>query len=552
MAETSVTAYGMTESTDSKSGNKILKDSAGNVLSITDRTGKQIYGSAYGISENAVSRQRVNNQRAEQKASGNEVVAAAVKRGIETNSNVKNKERSSKWILENIFDTTTPQSSAVSGTIDKSSRLCIQKAVVAASGSLSKGINDTTSSIAEGISSTSEITSEAILDLKTTVNKALKPISSATGSMLGSMTQIAKNPLGAPQLLSNSIVSLVDKINPGLVDQMDSSYKSLQLENLQNLPGQVMGSIRNLATAADAILSVPFTIMSDLYNGLMEIMQELSKMVDELMSSVMDFILGPGGLLDSVFPISALLELLEEVSELASFVGGISQMAGGFNIIGDFAGQIGGFASQASSIVNNPLQLIQAYSPEASNALGSFSQMTGAMRNPEQVFQQFLPPEISDGMKNLSNIPGLGFVGNMGFSIGDSLDSLKQGVITSTLEQFADQLPIIGPLLNQQTSQGEPALTDTHQQGPTTFQTSEVNPNQQASKEIRQITDTKDYAIFKSESKQNNQTSVTAYNMTEYKNSDGAATVIGPWGTTPYGLSESLIEQNTQSPFNRL
>ena len=386
------------------------------------------------------------------------------------------------------------------------------------SGFINNGIKGASSSV---VSSVSNFGVGAIHDVqgwKQSMHQALKPVSYATGSTLGTLTQIAKNPLGAPQILANSMVSLVDKVNPGFSNEMDAAYKTVQMENLQHLPGQVMGSIRNLATAADAILSVPFTIMSDLYNGLMEIMQEIGKMVDSLMGAVMDFIFGPGGLLDSVFPISSILELLEAVGELASFCGGISQQFGGFTAIANAASQVGNSAFQASSVVSNPIQLAQSYIPGFSSVTGGIDQATGALRNPEQLFQQFLPPEISSGLNNLSNMPGLGFVGNLGYGIGGTLESLKGGVFTQAIKQFEGKSSILGPLFNQKTE--NPAPVNTQENQSTEYVPSKVTGGSTV-QGVSQWQDTSKYKAFEEKTSQDGTTTNKAYGIEEIKDSNG-------------------------------
>ena len=354
---------------------------------------------------------------------------------------------------------------------------------------VSEGIAQAAGSVSLGISNVGESAISEIQDWKAQMNQTLKPM--GMGSAIGDMTELVKNPLGAPQFLTNSVIALVDKINPGFTNEMDAAYKANKLDNLQHLPSKMMGSVRNLATAADAILSVPFEIMSDVYNGLMDIMESISDTIDGIMSAVTDFFFGPDGLLDSIFPISELLELFSAVGELASFVGGISQMTGGFAAVTDIAGQVQSYASSASSALSNPLQLAIAYIPP--QATSAFSQGMGALRNPEQLLQSALPPEISQQMQNISQIPGLGFVGNLGFSVGDTLDSLSDGVFTAALDQFADKAGILGPLFNKQTT---PPDVDNQEAYTDAFAQSKVKENQQTAQGITQIADTSSYKVL--------------------------------------------------------
>ena len=265
-----------------------------------------------------------------------------------------------------------------------------------------EAVTSATNTITSGISNIGDDVSHGINGLKEQMHELLKPVSSVTGSTIGTLTNVARDPLGAPMVIGNAIGSLIDKVNPGFTDKLDATFKKYKVQEMQNLPGQIMGSIRNLASMADAILSVPFQLASDLYNGLMEIMQEISDLIDSLVSSVMDLFFGPKGILDSILPISELMGFLEEVGELASFVGGIGQMFGGFNI----TSQVQGYVSQAQSVLSNPAQLAMQYVP------AEFNQYYNMVRNPQNVINSMIPPEISQQVKQISKIPGLGFVGN--------------------------------------------------------------------------------------------------------------------------------------------
>jgi len=227
---------------------------------------------------------------------------------------------------------------------------------------------------------------------------------------------------------------------------MDNAYKSLNLEGLSNLPSKMMGSIRSLATAADAILSVPFEIMSDVYNGLMEILESIADLIDGIVSTVMNLAFAIiKALLDAIIPVDELLEFFSAIGDLASGIGGIAGMVGGFGAVADMAGQVSGFASTATGFINNPLQSIPGLSQGIGQVTGAVGQVTSALRNPEQ----FLPPEIGQQMQKIASIPGLGFVGNLGYSVGDTLDTLSEGVFSAALQKYSDKLPILNNAFNK-------------------------------------------------------------------------------------------------------
>ena len=356
------------------------------------------------------------------------------------------------------------------------------KNLTSTSEAIQGGIEQTTSGISGSINNATaglkQFEQEAIHDIQgwgAGIKKALEPVGLC--SAIGDLTDLAKNPLGAPQFLANSLTSLVGKINPGFVEQMDNTYKSLNLEGLSNLPSKMMGSIRNLATAADAILSVPFEIMSDIYNGLMEILEAIADLIDGIVTMVMNLAMAVvKALLDAIIPVDELMEFFSAIGDLASFVGDIAGMVGGFDAVTNITGQVGDFASIASGTINNPLGAAMQFIPGAGDVvgqgLGAVGQITGALRNPEQ----FLPPEIGNQMKNISQIPGLGFVGNLGYSVGDTLDTLSDGVFSAALGKYADKIPMINSAFNK--PQTEPPAVDTQENHPDVYMPPKAGPHQ--------------------------------------------------------------------------
>lgn len=277
-----------------------------------------------------------------------------------------------------------------------------------------------------------------------------KPISSALGSSVNTATAIVRNPLGAPFIIANSMVSIIDKISPGFANKLDSEFKAVNLTNLQNLPSKMMGSVKHLAFALDALLSVPFEIMSDLYNGLLDMMEAIADVIDGIVSAAIQMILNQiiYAILDSVL-LEEIMTFLNEVGELASFVGDIANLAGGFSMITDITSQVTSFSDSFSNALTNPLQLASSYFPQIQQGFGFVDQITDTLRDPEKLLDQYLPPQIGEQMKKISQLPGLGFVGDKGYSVGGVLDTLSEGVFTKAINKFSNRSPMLNGLFNK-------------------------------------------------------------------------------------------------------
>lgn len=295
-------------------------------------------------------------------------------------------------------------------------------------------------------------------------NELMKPVSTSVGSTLASLTGMLKDPLGSVTLLPQTMVDVVGKFNPEFAARMEGTFKNEKMKNLSNLPTQVMGSINNLITEVDKILAVPLAIISDLYFGLMELMDAIGDLVDEVLGAVQKFFFGPGGLLDSILPISDIMLFLDALAEFAGEIQGISTIFLGSNQVAGFALSLQTYSNQLGGFLNNPQDLLFASLPPEVN------QGLYVLRNPQQLVNSILPPELSELTAKISQITGFGFNGNMGFGLQSVLEGLQGGVLRSILTNFANQYSILTPLL------GNSVVSTLNSSQPPTVQGSAANP----------------------------------------------------------------------------
>ena len=335
--------------------------------------------------------------------------------------------------------------------------------------SVHESVSGASTGIAGSIANARRAISDDIQGAKDQLHEALAPVSSFTGSTIGNLTGVLKDPLGAPEAIGRSIGHLIDKVNPGFSDRLEVTMKKYKSDDLQHLGTNILGGIRSLASTVDALLSVPLSIAADIYNGLMEIMKEISELLDSIVSGIMDLIFGPKGLLDSLLPMDAIMEFLSTVGEIAGVVGSIGGAFSGLTMVTGAASQLGSYSSMGMSALSNPAFLATSMLPAGT------TQFTSGLRNPELVVSQLVPPGINQQLGQISRLPGLGFVGNLGYGIGGTLQSLQGGVINNVLGQYGSQIGVLGPLLGRPSS-NKPA-TDLTASYPPTITGASTNPN---------------------------------------------------------------------------
>lgn len=311
------------------------------------------------------------------------------------------------------------------------------------------GISSGLDSVADSISGLGSGISSGLAGASGQITEYLKPISSFVGSTLGMLTALQRDPVGSLFALPNTLVALVDTVNPAFANTLDATFKQFKIQDLTNLPSQLFGSLRSLASKLDALLALPLSLIEDLYMGLMNIFKAVSNLLDTIIQAVFDFFFGPGGVLDALIPVSDILAFISEVSAIASQFGSIIGSFTGANFVTNYVGQLQGYTGQITSVLSDPQSLMTSFLPSGSTDFLSMS------RNPEQLLNSMIPGEIQGLLSGIGNIPGLGFVSNLGYGLEGVLSGLKGGIISGILSDFEKQLGILSPILNQ----GGPAAT---------------------------------------------------------------------------------------------
>lgn len=269
------------------------------------------------------------------------------------------------------------------------------------------------------------------------IQEHFKPVGTAVGETLANATKFCQNPGGTLALIPGSLKNVIDRNYPEFSTNLENTWQKYNIDQLLNAPSALLGSVSNLITAADALLSIPFQIMSDLYNGLMDMILDLAEAIDQIFASFIEKIFE--SFLDAIAP--GLFEFLQEFAALAGEIAAISSIFLGSNQIAAFALNIQNYANALTSFISNPVNTLFAYAPP------QISQALYLLHNPQQLVNNILPPQLSQLLAPISQITGFGFNGNMGFGFASVLNGLRGGVISSILTNFAGQYPILGALL---------------------------------------------------------------------------------------------------------
>jgi hypothetical protein len=159
-------------------------------------------------------------------------------------------------------------------------------------------------------------------------------ISYALGSHADIDHSIAKDASGPAAFLPTACIDLIDNVSSFVGDQIEGAFKFTQTELMKHLPSKVSGSLRQLSTGLDKILSVPFEIASDVYNGLRRLMSEVSDLLDAAKTKIIKWIISSlGGLIDGLFPSGLLDGFVSFISKIADEFGDLFDLFGGFSVV---------------------------------------------------------------------------------------------------------------------------------------------------------------------------------------------------------------------------
>ena len=274
---------------------------------------------------------------------------------------------------------------------------------------------------------------------------ASRPISDAMGSHADTDHSIVRDAGGTASLIPVAVMATSDRISTQMIDHTEGVFKAHQMEMLAHLPSKVVGCVRQLATALDSILSIPFDIMSDVYNGLMMLIDEIANLIDGAIAYVTQWLMGIiGGLVDSIFPPDLLESIMEPIREIASEVGDLFGMLGAFPAVTAVANIVSNISGNFFSMLKGAVDIYNLFKSGAfsNKRFGGFAgvdidciedqlnlrQTRGFSRSRSQKTSK-----LADILGTVANIGlnGIGGLGNIGSMIGGGISRMIGGFVNN-------------------------------------------------------------------------------------------------------------------------
>lgn len=295
--------------------------------------------------------------------------------------------------------------------------------------------NNTTSSFAQKTNDFLNQTQSKIQQIKQKIQEVAQPVSNFLGTTLSTISGICKDPIGGFSQLPRSIHKVIQTISPSLASQYEQMMQKTKILNWCQLPSMSFGGLKMLILSINKIFSTPFMYLSDLYNGLRQLLRKLADMIDNILQNIWDFIFGPDGLIDSILPFNEILSLLRDLQWFISEVMNILSLFGANVSFGNMFGQI----SQWTQFLDVRSFLANTVSPYFSMAQNYLNYLY----YPEQLLSQMLPSSIKQLLSRITQIPGLGFTGLMCYDIGSIFEKLEKNMISTILSEYRYARPLL-------------------------------------------------------------------------------------------------------------
>jgi hypothetical protein len=330
---------------------------------------------------------------------------------------------------------------------------------------------------------------------------AVKPVSEAIGSHADTNSSISKSPIGPVQVLPQTALVAAKDISSDMVSNVEEPVKQIQNNILIEMPSKEAGSLRHMMACPTLKLNLnlnlkfklpslnfnaSFDLISDAYNGLMSLINKVSKLIDTIINKITSFVISAvGGLIDSIFPPGLLSKLIALVTKAINMIHDLFSWLGGFIAISKISTQmrngdsvgcagnefgintrapkaskknktyaldtiVGGFNGVGNGLGNFGFVAgMSSTNGKASKHIKKLGSMIADIHNPQELLQRYIDASV---LKLLDKIPFLccvGTVGNQGYSVGNSFDSLRNNAFSVAMSTYAAHASIISANFNK-------------------------------------------------------------------------------------------------------
>lgn len=268
------------------------------------------------------------------------------------------------------------------------------------------------------------------------IHKNIQPYSSFVGNTLGTLTGVARDPLGAIQDLPTALNNMLQKRSPKMAAQFSATMRKLKLDQLGRAASHLVDSLKAMASIAQNAFTIAFGFLNDIYVGIREIMNALNDLVNDLFQMVQQYM---QSILNMLLP--GLTDFLNALTDLASQVSGIVGVFGNVGNIASVTNAFASYSTQISGYISNPMNLAMSVMPSSSRA------WLNNILSPATFINSNLPPQVTNAFLALQGASTLGLNSNTGYAVGQAFSNFNLQTASVVLGSFGAQLSLLAPIL---------------------------------------------------------------------------------------------------------
>jgi hypothetical protein len=172
---------------------------------------------------------------------------------------------------------------------------------------------------------------------------------------------MSNNPITGPKRSHPSLITnLLEKVHPGAMDDIQKFCNAIRTHSYLSMPKGALGSIGRVVAGINGVISSFQAIINDIYNGLIQYVQQFYAWVNGIVSELQQLLLQA---IEDIIPLDLICLLLDTFQTILDDIGFFTSLFNMSNSFTNTISQIQNVVNIGSQFLSNPFSSIQAYLP---------------------------------------------------------------------------------------------------------------------------------------------------------------------------------------------
>lgn len=200
-------------------------------------------------------------------------------------------------------------------------------------------------------------------------------------------SHLAENPITGPSHEHpNLVTSLLEKIHPGAVAQLEAFCNKVRTSAYLSLPKRAFGAIQGLVSAINKVVAAFAKIINDIYNGIMFYIRQFFLLINGIIAKIQQLLMM---VIESIIPLDLICLISLILGKALTDIPFYSSIMNMSNILNQTTGSfdkyissaMGGAGGGIAAFANNPFAAVNRFLPPEVNQI--VQQVNSLASNPE-------------------------------------------------------------------------------------------------------------------------------------------------------------------------